>query len=141
MLRGLRKKVELLMSEGEGHALNRVEAARVRWLLGHLPTRSDACYSAFDFFKKVVTFHPIKLIGNAIDYHYSNGWVWYALITMLYIDILDMTRTLYSMARFAGLHDPVTLDFECSTVAYCVDVFSISMGVLMGTSCQGNCSP
>lgn len=38
------------------------------------------------------------------------------------------------MAKFAGLRDPVTLDFENSTVAYCVDAFSISMGALMGTS-------
>jgi len=28
----------------------------------------------------------------------------------------------------------VTLDFENSTIAYCVDAFSISMGALMGTS-------
>lgn len=38
------------------------------------------------------------------------------------------------MAKFAGLRDPVTLDFENSTIAYCVDAFSISMGALMGTS-------
>jgi adenine/guanine/hypoxanthine permease len=95
---------------------------------------TDTGNAAFDFFKKVVTFHPIKLIGNAIDYHYSNGRVWYALITMLYVDILDSTGTLYSMAKFAGLRDPVTMDFERSTVAYCVDAFSISMGALMGTS-------
>lgn len=36
------------------------------------------------------------------------------------------------MAKFAGLRDPVTLDFENSTIAYCVDAFSISMGALMG---------
>lgn len=53
---------------------------------------------------------------------------------MLYVDILDTTGTLYSMAKFAGLRDPVTLDFEGSTIAYCVDAFSISMGALMGTS-------
>lgn len=46
----------------------------------------------------------------------------------------DTTGTLYSMAKFAGLRDPVTLDFENSTIAYCVDAFSISMGALMGTS-------
>lgn len=46
----------------------------------------------------------------------------------------DTTGTLYSMAKFAGLRDPVTLDFERSTIAYCVDAFSISMGALMGTS-------
>ena len=90
--------------------------------------------AAFDFFKKIVTFHPLKHIGNAIDHHYLNGRVWYALGTMLYVDILDTTGTLYSMAKFAGLRDPVTMDFERSTVAYCVDAFSISMGALMGTS-------
>ena len=38
------------------------------------------------------------------------------------------------MAKFAGLRDPVTMDFEGSTMAYCIDAFSISMGALMGTS-------
>jgi xanthine/uracil/vitamin C permease (AzgA family) len=38
------------------------------------------------------------------------------------------------MAKFAGLRDPETLDFENSTIAYCIDAFSISMGALMGTS-------
>jgi AGZA family xanthine/uracil permease-like MFS transporter len=46
----------------------------------------------------------------------------------------DTTGTLYSMVKFAGLRDPVTLDFENSTIAYCVDAFSISMGALVGTS-------
>ncbi|KAI9457237.1 permease family-domain-containing protein [Lactarius psammicola] len=90
--------------------------------------------AAFDFFKKVVDFHPIKLVGNSIDYNYSNHQVWYALVTMLYVDILDTTGTLYSMAKFAGLRDPVTMDFERSTIAYCVDAFSISIGALLGTS-------
>ncbi|TBU27120.1 xanthine/uracil permease [Dichomitus squalens] len=95
---------------------------------------TDAGDVAFDFFKKVVTFWPLKHVGNALDYNYGNGKVWYALITFLYVDILDTTGTLYSMAKFAGLRDPVTLDFENSTIAYCVDAFSISMGALMGTS-------
>nr|AOC89074.1 purine transporter PhZ [Phanerodontia chrysosporium] len=95
---------------------------------------TDTGDQAFDFFKQVVTFRPLKRIGNALDYNYSNGRVWYALITFLYVDILDTTGTLYSMAKFAGLRDPVTLDFENSTIAYCVDAFSISMGALMGTS-------
>jgi len=95
---------------------------------------TDAGDAGFDFFKKVVAFHPLRLIGNAINYNYSNGKVWYALGTMLYVDILDTTGTLYSMAKFADLRDPVTMDFERSTVAYCVDAFCISMGSLMGTS-------
>lgn len=38
------------------------------------------------------------------------------------------------MAKFAGLQDPITFDFENSTIAYCVDAVAISMGALMGTS-------
>jgi len=88
----------------------------------------------FDYFKQVVNFRSLQKVGNVIDYHYGKGKVWYALITFLYVDILDTTGTLYSMAKFAGLRDPVTLDFENSTIAYCVDAFSISMGALVGTS-------
>ncbi|KAJ7585632.1 permease family-domain-containing protein [Mycena floridula] len=108
---------------------------------------TDAGNLAFDYFKKVVTFHPIHKVGNVInvviklrnlmntsnEFH-SNGRVWYALITFLYVDILAFISTLYSMAKFAGLRDPVTFDFENSTTAYCVDAFCISMGALMGTS-------
>ncbi|KIL58580.1 hypothetical protein M378DRAFT_132352 [Amanita muscaria Koide BX008] len=86
----------------------------------------------FNYFKQVVTFRKLEKIGNALDYNYKNGHVWYALITFLYVDILGIT--LYSMAKFAGLRDPVTLEFENSTIAYCVDAFCISMGALMGTS-------
>ncbi|KAJ6495581.1 permease family-domain-containing protein [Mycena vitilis] len=95
---------------------------------------TDAGDALFDYFKQVVTFHRIQKVGNVIDYNYGKGKVWYALVTFLYVDILDTTGTLYSMAKFAGLRDPVTLDFENSTIAYCVDAFSISMGALMGTS-------
>ncbi|KAG6329725.1 hypothetical protein ID866_9364 [Astraeus odoratus] len=95
---------------------------------------TDAGDQLFAFFKQVVTWHPLTHIGNVLDYNYGKGKVWYALVTFLYVDILDTTGTLYSMAKFAGLRDPVTLDFENSTVAYCVDAFSISMGALMGTS-------
>jgi len=76
----------------------------------------------------------LKHTGNAIDFNHGKGKVWYALITFLYVDILDTTGTLYSMAKFAGLRDPITFDFENSTIAYCVDAFSISMGALVGTS-------
>ncbi|KAG9225487.1 hypothetical protein CCMSSC00406_0002990 [Pleurotus cornucopiae] len=88
----------------------------------------------FDYFKKVVTWHPITRTLNVLDFNYGNGQVWYALVTFLYVDILDTTGTLYSMAKFAGLRDPVTLDFENSTIAYCVDAFCISIGSLLGTS-------
>lgn len=88
----------------------------------------------FDFFKKVVTFRPIQNTLNAIDYDYKDGKIWLALVTFLYVDIMDTTGTLYSMARFAGVMNERTADFENSTWAYCIDAFSISMGALFGTS-------
>ncbi|KIM32264.1 hypothetical protein M408DRAFT_326887 [Serendipita vermifera MAFF 305830] len=88
----------------------------------------------FDFFRKVVTFRPIQRTLNAIDYDYKDGQIWVALITFLYVDIMDTTGTLYSMARFAGVMNEKTADFENSTIAYCIDAFSISIGALLGTS-------
>ncbi|KAF9780090.1 permease family-domain-containing protein [Thelephora terrestris] len=96
---------------------------------------TEAGDSAFNFFKEVVAFKPLKKVANVINFGaYGNHRVWYALITMLYVDILDTTGTLYSMAKFAGLRDPVTLDFEGSTSAYCVDAITITIGSLLGTS-------
>lgn len=89
---------------------------------------------AFDFFKQVATFRPLQRIGNVLEFNYTNGRVWYALITFLYVDILDTTGTMYSMAKFAGLCDPVTMDFEHSTLAYCIDAICISIGSLLGCS-------
>ncbi|TVY37109.1 putative xanthine/uracil permease [Lachnellula occidentalis] len=90
----------------------------------------------FDFFKKVVTFHPIThtLAVQNWDIGDVSGQFWLALVTFLYVDIMDCTGTLYSMARFAGAIDPVTQDFEGSSVAYMVDAFGISIGSLFGLS-------
>ncbi|KAH8661851.1 hypothetical protein BX600DRAFT_382127 [Xylariales sp. PMI_506] len=90
---------------------------------------------AFDFFRKVVDFHKITQVLHVQKWDISEygGQFGLALITFLYVDILDCTGTLYSMARFADLIDPVTQDFEGSSVAYMVDAISISIGSLMGT--------
>jgi AGZA family xanthine/uracil permease-like MFS transporter len=92
--------------------------------------------SSFDFFKKVVTFHPIKHILAAQDWNITGehaGQFALALITFLYVDILDCTGTLYSMARFCGAIDEDTQDFEGSAVAYMVDAFGITIGSLFGS--------
>jgi adenine/guanine/hypoxanthine permease len=90
---------------------------------------------AFDFFKQVVTFHPIQRILTVQEWNISEygGQFGLAFITFLYVDILDCTGTLYSMARFAGAVDEKTQDFEGSAVAYLVDAFGISIGSLFGT--------
>ncbi|TVY44792.1 putative xanthine/uracil permease [Lachnellula occidentalis] len=90
---------------------------------------------SFDFFKKVVTFHPITRVLGVQDWNISGahgGQFALALITFLYVDILDATGTLYSMARFCGAIDEDTQDFEGSAVAYIVDALSITIGSLFG---------
>ncbi|KAK5806751.1 hypothetical protein VI817_001009 [Penicillium citrinum] len=102
---------------------------------------TDIGTSNFDFFKKVVTFHPIKHTLLAQDWNISGhgGQFGLAFITFLvrsdthYVDILDTTGTMYSMARFAGTIDEKTQDFEGSAMAYMVDAISISIGSLFGT--------
>lgn len=92
---------------------------------------------AFDFFKKVVTFHPIKHVLGAQDWNITGdnaGQFASALITFLYVDILDCTGTLYSMARYCGAIDEDTGDFEGSAVAYIVDAGGISLGSFVGCS-------
>jgi len=91
--------------------------------------------SGFDFFKQVVAFHPITNILNVLQWDLGDapGAFGLALITFLYVDILDCTGTLYSMAKFAGALDPKTQDFEGSAVAYLVDATGISIGALFGS--------
>ncbi|BEI85761.1 hypothetical protein CcaverHIS002_0600480 [Cutaneotrichosporon cavernicola] len=96
----------------------------------HTPLGDDA----FNFFKKVVTFTPIKHTLNVIDFNISSHGAQFGLafISFLYVDILDATGTLYSMARFGGFLNPRTQDFENSSIAYCVDALGISIGSLFG---------
>lgn len=97
---------------------------------------TDAGNQRFDFFKNVAGVHPIRNVLNVIDWQASTnpGQFILALITFLYVDILDCTATLYSMAKFAGVVDPETGTFPRSTIAYCTDAFSISIGAILGTS-------
>lgn len=96
---------------------------------------TDVGNDNFDFFKKVVDFHEISKVLNVQEWSIGQygGQFGLALITFLYVDILDCTGTLYSMAQYADLIDPVTQDFEGSTIAYMVDSVSISIGALLGT--------
>jgi AGZA family xanthine/uracil permease-like MFS transporter len=91
---------------------------------------------SFNYFKKVVDFHPITrtLVVQNWDISQYGAQFVRALITFLYVDILDCTGTLYSMARFANLIDEETQDFEGSATAYLVDSVGISIGALFGTS-------
>ena len=59
--------------------------------------------AGYEYFKKVVDVHVIKTTAGALSFDSMwKGAFWEALFTFLYVDILDTTGTLYSMARFAG---------------------------------------
>ncbi|KAJ1721436.1 hypothetical protein LPJ53_004044 [Coemansia erecta] len=96
----------------------------------HTPSGDEA----FNFFKKVVTFHPIKNTLAEFHWDLSSGDIWIALITFLYVDILDCTGTMFSMAKFGGYMDDKTQDFEGSSMAFLVDSAAIAIGSTFGSS-------
>lgn len=88
----------------------------------------------FRYFKKVVDVHKITGTAGALSFKdFHRGQLWEALITFLYVDLLDTTGTLYSMAKFAGFVDEKG-DFEGQYFAFMSDAFSIVIGSLLGTS-------
>ncbi|KAJ1735521.1 hypothetical protein LPJ72_001828, partial [Coemansia sp. Benny D160-2] len=96
----------------------------------HTPAGDDS----FNFFKKVVAFHPIRTTLAAFHWDLSSGDLWIALITFLYVDILDCTGTMFSMAKFGGYMDDRTQDFEGSSAAFLVDSAAITIGSVFGSS-------
>ncbi|KAK4148233.1 permease family-domain-containing protein [Dichotomopilus funicola] len=91
----------------------------------------------FSYFTKIVNFHPIHhtMVKQEWDLRGAAGSHFaIALFTFLYVDIIDCTATLYSMARFCSRARRDKADFPRSTMAFCVDAFCISMGALLGLS-------
>ncbi|KAG0363014.1 hypothetical protein BGZ54_008384 [Gamsiella multidivaricata] len=92
---------------------------------------TDAGNAMFDYFKKVVTFHPIEYTLGKMNFQLNNSEIWIALITFLYVDIMDTTGTLYSMAKFGGFMYK-NGDFDGSSAAFLCDATSISIGACFG---------
>ncbi|XP_051123094.1 adenine/guanine permease AZG1-like [Andrographis paniculata] len=89
---------------------------------------------AYRYFKKVVSIQKIESTAGALRFtHVGSGRFWEALVTFLYVDILDTTGTLYSMARFAGFLDSQG-NFEGQYFAYMSDAASIVVASLLGSS-------
>jgi AGZA family xanthine/uracil permease-like MFS transporter len=98
---------------------------------------TDEGNGRFEYFKNVVAFHPIQKTLNALQWDLSgaNGANFVlALFTFLYVDIIDCTATLYSMARFCHRTKDRQGDFPRATVAYCTDGVMVSLGALVGCS-------
>lgn len=83
-----------------------------------------------------MAFHPIETTLAVQEWNLqgtSGAQFALALVTFLYVDIIDCTATLYSMAKFCGVVED-NGDFPRSTVAYCTDAACISIGSLFGCS-------
>ncbi|KAG1223140.1 hypothetical protein G6F35_004850 [Rhizopus arrhizus] len=94
---------------------------------------TEAGNQMFDYFKKVATIHNLKNVMGQFDFDMTSKEIWIALITFLYVDILDTTGTMYSMARYGGFTDTAG-DFEHSTWAFMADACCVSIGSCFGTS-------
>ncbi|KAE8663383.1 Adenine/guanine permease AZG2 [Hibiscus syriacus] len=88
----------------------------------------------YNYFKKVVDFHTIQSTAGAISFrHFNRPEVWVALGTLLYIDVLATTGTLYTMAEIGGFLDDKG-SFEGEYLAYIVDASSTIIGSALGVS-------
>ncbi|CAG8848840.1 26870_t:CDS:2, partial [Gigaspora margarita] len=96
----------------------------------HMENEGDA---RFNFFKSVVGFHTMEKTLGAMHFNLGSSDVWLAIITFLYIDMLDTTGVLYSMARLGDFLDE-TGDFEGSNAAFICNASSISISAIFGTS-------
>lgn len=88
----------------------------------------------YDYFKRVVDFHMIESTAGAISFtHFTSTEVWVALVTILYVEVLSTTGTLYTMAELGGfLNDKG--EFEGEYTAYMVDAAATVVASALGTS-------
>jgi AGZA family xanthine/uracil permease-like MFS transporter len=93
-----------------------------------------------DYFKKVAVVPSTDQVAGKLNFSgFGNGDLWLALLTFLYVDFLDATGTLFSMATFMATTIPNFVDektkrFERQTITMCVDGFSTVIGSLFGLS-------
>jgi AGZA family xanthine/uracil permease-like MFS transporter len=97
-------------------------------------TRDADGEARYKYFKKVVDFHTIKKTAGAFNFNsFGKSDLWIALVTFLYVDLMDTTGTLYSMARFAGMMD-ADGNFDGQYYAFMSDGAAIVIGSTLGTS-------
>lgn len=90
--------------------------------------------SSYEYFKKVVDFHKIESTFWAISFkEFNKSEVWVGLVTLLYVDVLATTGTLYTMAEVGGLVDEKGA-FEGEYLAYMVDASATVVGSALGVS-------
>ncbi|WOL12789.1 adenine/guanine permease AZG2-like [Canna indica] len=90
--------------------------------------------SNYQYFKQVVDFHMIENTAGRISFGgFNSSQVWVAVITLLYVDILDTTGSMYSMAEYGGFTDDKG-GFEGEYRAFIVDASATIVGSALGTT-------
>ncbi|PNW81797.1 hypothetical protein CHLRE_06g260700v5 [Chlamydomonas reinhardtii] len=90
------------------------------------------------YFKKVVQVPNTSATDLEMDFSaFGTPKLWAALISFLYLDLLDCTGTFYSMAAYIdkrqpGFINPITKTFPRMTLAFSVDATAIWVGALLG---------
>jgi AGZA family xanthine/uracil permease-like MFS transporter len=92
----------------------------------------------FEYFKNVVAVPDARKTTLAWSFAaFGRSELWVALITFLYLDFLDATGTLFSMAtmlsqRIPGFVNDKDKTFPRQLFAFCVDGIAIVIGSLLG---------
>lgn len=90
--------------------------------------------SNYNYFKQVVDFHKIQTTAGAISFSkFNTSDAWVALATLLYVDVLATTGTLYTMAEIGGFVNDKGR-FEGEYMAFMVDAGSTIVGSALGVS-------
>ncbi|CAM0875968.1 unnamed protein product [Alopecurus aequalis] len=90
--------------------------------------------AGFSYFKKIVDFHMIKSTAGQLSFGgLRHGNVWVSLLTLLYVDVLDTTSTMYSMAEYGGFTDGAG-GFEGEYRAFLVDAGSTVLSAALGST-------
>jgi len=120
-------------------------ATFISWIPGHaasyfgedspIPGGQDR----LDFFKEVVTKPDASASTAKFDFGgMRDGQAWLALITFLYVDFLDATGTLFSMASFIDLFHPGFVkedkSWDRNIYAFISDGFAIVISGIFGSS-------
>ncbi|KQJ88611.1 adenine/guanine permease AZG2 [Brachypodium distachyon] len=114
-----------------------VAVTAVSWVRGTSVTvfpDTPAGDAGFSYFKKVVDFHMIGTTAGQLSFGgFRHGSVWLAMLTLLYVDVLDTTGTMYSMAEYGGFTDGEG-GFEGEYRAFLVDAGSTVLSAALGST-------
>ncbi|XP_039133295.1 adenine/guanine permease AZG1-like [Dioscorea cayenensis subsp. rotundata] len=119
---------------GDAMIYNIVFITAVSWFRTPPSLPSQSGNYSFNYFKNVIDVYKIQSTSGTLSFSgISCGYFWEALLTFLYIDILDTTETLNSMSRFTCLVDD-NGHFEGQYFVFMSEARAIITSSLRGTS-------